>query len=53
MILDFVGVTDVEFLAAEGMANLERAQGGRDEYLRPIREQVRLSAGSGPVAVKS
>jgi FMN-dependent NADH-azoreductase len=53
MILSFVGVTDLEFVAAEGIANLEGGKVGRDEYLRPIREQVRLKAALGLAAVKS
>ena len=53
MILGFVGVTDVEFVVAEGIANLERDKVGREEYLRPIREQVRFKAGLGLGAVKS
>ena len=41
MILGFVGVTNLEFVVAEGIANFDRGKVGRDEYLRPIREQVR------------
>ena len=52
MILGFVGVTDLEFVAAEGIANLERGKVGRDEYLRPIREQVRLKGRGGLAALK-
>ncbi|MBV8097877.1 MAG: NAD(P)H-dependent oxidoreductase [Verrucomicrobia bacterium] len=47
MILGFVGVTDIEFVVAEGTAPLDRGEVGRDEYLRPILEQVRLKAGLG------
>jgi FMN-dependent NADH-azoreductase len=53
MILGFVGVADIEFVVAEGIANLDRGKVERDEYLRPIREQVRLKAGLGMAAVKS
>src|SRR6201993_414240 len=53
MILGFVGVTNLEFVVAEGIANLERGKVGRDEYLEPIREQVRLKPGLGLGAVKS
>ena len=53
MILGFVGVTDLEFVVAEGIANLDRGKVGRDEYLRPIREQIRLKAGLDLSAVKS
>jgi FMN-dependent NADH-azoreductase len=45
MILGFVGVTDVDFVVAEGIAHLDRGKGERDQYLKPIREQVRLKAG--------
>ena len=47
MILGFVGVTDLKFVAAEGTANLERGKVGRDEYLRTFREQIRLKAALG------
>ena len=53
MILGFVGVVDIEFVVAEGIANLDRGKVEREEYLRPIREQVRLKAGLGMAAVKS
>jgi FMN-dependent NADH-azoreductase len=52
MILGFVGVTDIEFVVAEGTAHLDRGKVGRDEYLRPIRDQVRLKAAFG-IAPKS
>jgi FMN-dependent NADH-azoreductase len=52
MILGFVGVTDIEFVVAEGTAHFDRGKVGRDEYLRPIREQVRLKAAFG-IAPKS
>jgi FMN-dependent NADH-azoreductase len=51
MILGFVGVTDLEFVVAEGTAHLDRGKVGREEYLRPILEQVRLKAGLGLAAV--
>jgi FMN-dependent NADH-azoreductase len=53
MILGFVGVVDIEFVVVEGIANLDRGKVEREEYLRPIREQVRLKAGLGVAAVKS
>ena len=53
MILGFVGVVDIKFVVAEGIANLDRGKVEREEYLRPIREQVRLKAGLGMAAVKS
>ena len=45
MILGFVGVVDVDFVVAEGVAALDRGKVQRDKYLQPIREQVRLKAG--------
>jgi FMN-dependent NADH-azoreductase len=53
MILGFIGVTDLEFVVAEGIANFERGQVGRDEYLRSIREKIRLTAGFGLADLKS
>ena len=47
MILGFVGVTDIDFVVAEGVAYLDRGNGEREHYLQPIREQVRLKAGLG------
>ena len=44
MILGFVGVTDVDFVVAEGIANLDRTNGEREQYLKPILEQVRRKA---------
>ena len=53
MILGFVGVTDLEFVAAEGIAHLDRNNGEREQYLKPIREQVRFKAGAGLATAKS
>jgi FMN-dependent NADH-azoreductase len=53
LILGFVGVTDLEFIAAERTADLDRGKVGRDEYLRSVREQVRLKAGLGVAALKN
>ena len=47
MILGFIGVNDVDFVVAEGVANLDRSNGDREHYLQPIREEVRLKAGPG------
>jgi FMN-dependent NADH-azoreductase len=44
MILGFVGVTDIDFVTAEGVANLDRQNGERERYLEPIRDQVRFKA---------
>lgn len=45
MILGFVGVADIEFVVAEGLAQLDRGNGEHEQYLQPIREQVRCKAG--------
>ena len=47
MILGFVGVIKIDFVAAEGIAHLDLGNGQRGEYLKPIREQVRCKAGAG------
>jgi FMN-dependent NADH-azoreductase len=47
MILGFVGVTEIDFVAAERVAHLGLGNGEREEYLKPIREQVRCKAGAG------
>ena len=44
MILGFVGVVDVDFVVAEGVAHLDRGNGEREQYLQPIRHQLRLKA---------
>jgi FMN-dependent NADH-azoreductase len=46
MILGFVGVTEIDFVVAEGVAQLDRGKVERDEYLQPIREHVRHKAHS-------
>ena len=48
MILGFVGITDIDFVAAEGVAHLDRGNGEREQYLKPIRERLRFKAGVGP-----
>jgi FMN-dependent NADH-azoreductase len=45
MILGFVGVSDIDFVVAEGVAHLDRGKGEREQYLQPIREQLRRKAG--------
>jgi FMN-dependent NADH-azoreductase len=52
MILSFVGITDIDFVTAEGLAHLDRDNGEREQYLEPIREQVRLKAGAGLASTK-
>lgn len=44
MILGFIGVTAIDFVVAEGIAHLDRGRGEREQYLAPIREQVRHKA---------
>jgi FMN-dependent NADH-azoreductase len=44
MIFGFIGVTDIDFVVAEGLAQLGRGNGEREQYLEPIREQVRHKA---------
>jgi FMN-dependent NADH-azoreductase len=46
MILGFVGITDIDFVAAKGVAHLDRDNGEREQYLKSIREQVRFKAGA-------
>jgi FMN-dependent NADH-azoreductase len=41
MILGFVGVIDIDFVVAEGVAQLDRSNGEREQYLQPIRERLR------------
>jgi FMN-dependent NADH-azoreductase len=53
MILGFVGVTDIDFVAAEGVAHLDRDNGEREQYLKPIREQVRFKAGAQLASTKN
>ena len=53
MILGFVGITDIDFVAAEGVVHLDRSNGEREQYLKPIREHVRFKAGSGLATAKS
>ena len=47
MILGFVGVTDIDFVVAEGITHLDRGEGEREQYLKPIREQLVRKAGVG------
>jgi FMN-dependent NADH-azoreductase len=45
LILGFIGVTDTHFVVAERVAHLDRGKCDREEYLRPIREQLRCKPG--------
>jgi FMN-dependent NADH-azoreductase len=40
-ILALIGVTNVDFIVADGIAEIERGQRTREQYLKPIREAVR------------
>jgi FMN-dependent NADH-azoreductase len=44
MILGFVGVTNVDFVVADGIAEIERGKREREQYLEPIREEVQRKA---------
>jgi FMN-dependent NADH-azoreductase len=46
MILGFIGVASVDFVVADGIAEIERGKREREQYLRPIREEVQRKAGS-------
>jgi FMN-dependent NADH-azoreductase len=43
-ILGFIGITDVEFVVADGLSEIEMGKRNREEYLKPIREQVQQKA---------
>jgi FMN-dependent NADH-azoreductase len=43
-ILGFIGVTDVEVVVADGLAEVELGKRDREQYLKPIREQVQQLA---------
>ena len=45
MILAFIGVTSVDFVVADGLAEIKRGEREREQYLRPIREEVLRKAG--------
>jgi len=45
MILAFIGVTSVDFFVADGLAEIDRGKRDREQYLRPIREEVQRKAG--------
>jgi FMN-dependent NADH-azoreductase len=40
MILGFIGVTSVDFVVADGLAEIDRGKREREQYLRPIREEL-------------
>ena len=39
-ILGFIGVTNVDFVVADGLREVERGKHAREQYLQPIREEV-------------
>jgi FMN-dependent NADH-azoreductase len=43
-ILGFIGLTDVEFVVADGLSEVELGKQNREEYLKPIRKQVQQKA---------
>lgn len=43
-ILGFIGVTDVEVVVADGLSEVEFGKRDREQYLKPIREQVQQKA---------
>ena len=43
-ILGFIGVTDVEVVVADGLTEVELGKRDREQYLKPIREQVQQLA---------
>jgi FMN-dependent NADH-azoreductase len=49
-IFALIGVTSVDFVVADGLAEIERGKREREQYLRPIRQEVQRRAGV-PAAV--
>ncbi|HET9375757.1 MAG TPA: FMN-dependent NADH-azoreductase [Chthoniobacterales bacterium] len=43
-ILGFIGVTDIEFVVADGLSEVELGKRNREGYLKPIRKQVQQKA---------
>jgi FMN-dependent NADH-azoreductase len=43
-ILSFIGITDIEFVVADGLSEVELGKRNREEYLKPIRKQVQQKA---------
>jgi FMN-dependent NADH-azoreductase len=43
-ILGFIGLTDIDFVVADGISDVEFGKRNREEYLKPIREQVQQKA---------
>jgi FMN-dependent NADH-azoreductase len=45
MILGFIGVTSVDCVVADGLAEIDRGKREREQYLRPIREELQRRSG--------
>jgi FMN-dependent NADH-azoreductase len=43
-ILGFIGITNLEFVVADGLSEVEFGKRNREQYLKPIREQVQQKA---------
>jgi FMN-dependent NADH-azoreductase len=43
-IFGFVGITEVDFVVADGLTEVELGKRNREEYLKPIREQIQQKA---------
>jgi FMN-dependent NADH-azoreductase len=43
-ILGFIGIIDIEFVVADGLTEVELGKQNREEYLKPIRQQVQQKA---------
>jgi FMN-dependent NADH-azoreductase len=43
-ILGFIGIIDIEFVVADGLTEVELGKRNREEYLKPIRQQVQQKA---------
>jgi FMN-dependent NADH-azoreductase len=39
-IFGFIGITDVDFIVADGLVEIEMGKHDREQYLKPVREQV-------------
>jgi Flavodoxin-like fold len=46
-VFGLIGVTRVDFVVADGLAEIERGKRERESYLRPIREEVALANRTG------
>src|SRR5882724_7955923 len=39
-IFGFIGITDLDFIVADGLTEVELGKRDREQYLKPIREQI-------------